>query len=585
MDKLLRFSVPESWLRRDVIAASLSVNLLALALPFVVLQVYDRVIPNASTGTLTILALCLMAVICMDVVLRICRTAILSGTGARFEHRTTIQAMNALLHSEPSALKGYTPNTYMDQFQSVSKLRDFYSGQPAVLIMDIPFVLIFLTLITIMGGMLVLVPIGLLLIMGLRAWALSKSLRNTLDQHSQIDERRYNFLSETLGAVHTVKSLALEKVMSRRYERLQQQSALSVFDVAASHNTALAFTTFMSQLAVVSMVTFGSVFAASNQMTMGALAACTMLTGRVLQPVLRGISFWVSLQGVDQAKEKSEAILSLQSEQSHEAQIQVRPNDPVDGRIEFKRVTVADRNGSGNVLDDISLKVEPGEVIGIRGPNGCGKSVLLGLVNAMVEPSSGEVLIDDKPIEDFDIRALRQQIGYVGDKGKLFDGTILENVAMFREGEPLPRAIEVMGFLGLTEYITRLPNGLETKLSSSSADSLPMGIRQRIVIARALVNAPGVLLFDDANQGLDLQSDSQLLSALMDLKGTRTIFIACNRPSYLRSCDRIFELREGKLTQINKADLPGAAPTKQSTKPKDAPPKQQQLKMQGGKQA
>ncbi len=221
------------------------------------------------------------------------------------------------------------------------------------------------------------------------------------------------------------------------------------------------------------------------------------------------------------------------------------------------------------VLDRITLDIKPGEMIGIVGGTGSGKTSLLRLMNGTLAPTRGSVLVDGRPIHHYVPHLLRHQIAFMPDAGVMFDGTILDNVAMFRSGEPKRRAIEVMRFLGLDDYISGLPRGLDTRLTGTRADRVPGGIKQRLVLARALVDAPEVLLFDNANIGLDSTSDAKLLKTFAQMKGERTIILASQRPSYLRLCDRLFELKGGTLSPW---ELPAWTPPREGDNNPDRHP-------------
>lgn len=534
---------PQAWRRPDVLTASVAINILTLALPFVILQIYDRILPNVAYSTLAFLIVGLVTITLVDVVLKICRAAILSAAGSRFEHQVGVDAFSNVLHADLEAYEKQPAAHYMEGFRALSQVREFHSGQTAELTADLPFAVLFVGLIWIIAGSLVLVPIFVLCLFGLATWFMSRDLKGAMEGRTECDERRSNFLIETLDGIHTVKSMAMERSMLRRYERLESQSAIAVRDLTKVHGQSLSAGYFFSQLAVVSTVVIGATYVVGSNLTMGGLAACTMLTGRSLRPVLRGMSFWNNLQGQQIARGRAEELYNIEQE----TQVETPQRGTIDGTIDLKDITLSYDDDQPPVLDHINLTIKQGELIGIVGETGCGKTSLLRLINGTLSPTEGSIDIDGKPLVSFEPSNLRRQIGYLPDGGALFEGTLLDNVASFRSGEAKSRAIAVMRFLGLDDYITSLPEGLETKISGTHADRVPEGIKQRLVLARALVDAPEILLFDNANNGLDATSDNKLQAAISELKGTRTIVLACRRPSYLKLCDRLYELRDGTL--------------------------------------
>lgn len=543
MNTATKLVPPLAWRRADVLTSSVTINLLTLAMPFVILQVYDRILPNAAWSTLAFLIGGLIAVTVVDVLIKICRAAIFSAAGARFEHQSGLDAFDNMLKADIRHYETHGAGHYIEGFKSLGQVRDFHAGQTAELMADMPFAVLFLLLIWIIGGSLVLVPIMVLALFATLTLYVSRNLKVALEERTANDERRASFLMETLEGIHSVKAMAMEKSMLRRYERLEYKSALAVRDLAQAHGISLAAGYFFSQLAVVSTVVVGAIYVVGSDLTMGGLAACTMLTGRSLRPVLKGMSFWNNYQSQEIARGKAEVLFDIAPEQGIDRPLR----GTIHGSLKLSDVSVVFDGAAEPVLKNISLDIAPGEVIGIVGGTGCGKTSLLRLMNGTLSPSEGSVLIDGQPVHHYAPNLLRQQIAFLPDTGVMFDGTILDNVAMFRDGQPKRRAIEAMRSLGLDDYISSLPQGLDTRLSGTRADRVPGGIKQRLVLARALVDAPEILLFDNANNGLDSTSDARLRKALGEMKGKRTIILASMRPSYLRLCDRIFELKDGTL--------------------------------------
>ncbi|MGB0732843.1 MAG: ATP-binding cassette domain-containing protein [Pontibacterium sp.] len=206
------------------------------------------------------------------------------------------------------------------------------------------------------------------------------------------------------------------------------------------------------------------------------------------------------------------------------------------------------------VLRDINLVIKAGEAIAITGTNGVGKSTFLNLLNGLLEPSSGEVQLDGKPLTDYDAEYLRFHIGYAPQSGVLYEGTILENMTLFRHGEVIDQALMLAKHLGLDGVIARLPEGFDTRVGGATVERLSAAVKQQILMIRALVGNPRVMLLDDTNACFDLKSDAKLLNLLMRVKGQRTLVVVTARPSFMRFCDRAFELQDGRLTELRRAN-------------------------------
>ncbi|OQX43576.1 MAG: hypothetical protein B0D83_01125, partial [Candidatus Sedimenticola endophacoides] len=483
--------------------------------------------------------------------LRILRSVMLAWGGARFEHRESLKALRHILHADTLAFNRDPSGNYLNRMQAVEEVHQFYSGQSMLLMMDFPFILLFLALIWIISGTLILVPLTLLGVFAVASYVMGQQLHRALKARHQTDTNRQNFLTEVLSGIHTVKSMAMEALMQRRYERLQAQSAARVEELAHINSVVQGFGTTFSQLAMVSFVGFGAGLVVDGTLTVGALAAGTMLSGRVLQPGLKAMSLWTQFQGVRLALERCNEIYEMPRELTG----QLSGQKPVEGRIELRNVRFKYPEQERMLLDGISLEIRPGEAIGITGNNGVGKSTLIAILTGFIPPSEGQVLLDDHELGEYDQEYLRRQIGFMPQHGILYEGTILENMTLFREGAVVEHAIELSRELGLDKIIATMPEGLDTLIGGSAVDTLSEGVRQKIVIVRSLVGHPKVVLFDDANASFDIRNDSNLLRMMQKLRGDRSMVIVSHRPSFLRLCDRQFELRHGVLRQTRSHKL------------------------------
>ncbi len=521
--------------------------MLALALPIVILQVYDRIIPNQATETFLFLILGMLGVVVLDTLLRIFRSLILSWDSARFDHRESLKAMNRVLDAENTAFEKESGGYYLDKMQALEQIQEFYSGQSVLLIMDFPFVVLFLVLIWLIAGPLILIPVLLLLIFALVSITTGRHLHQALETRSVMEDRRQNFIIETLTGIHTIKSMAMESLMMRRYEKLQHQSAASIYELSRINSVIQGIGASFSHLAVVSFVGVGSLYVVNGELSVGALAAGTMLSSRVLQPGLRAMGFWSQFQSVRLAIKKVQELFDLPVEQGGK----FHADKGLKGEIELVDVHFNYPQGTSHLLNGVSLKIKSGEAIGISGANGVGKTTLIGLISGFLHPVEGSIKLDGKDILEYDLEYLRSQVGIIPQKGVLFEGTILENMTLYREGEAIDHAIELAQSLGLDEIISRLPDGLDTQVGGSAVDTLSEGVRQNIIMVRSLVGHPSIMLFDDANANFDYKNDQRLLEILEALKGDRTMVIVSHRPSFLRLCDRLFQLRDGRLEETS----------------------------------
>lgn len=542
-----KFKPPTAWRRLDIIFASLLINILALGLPFAILQVYDRIIPKQALETFTFIIIGLIGVIILDTLVKIARSSILSWEGAKYDHDQSMKAVDHILHADTSSFESKPHGYYIDKIHALEKIQDFYSGQSILLMMDFPFVIIFIILIWFIAGPLVLIPICLLGFFGVISIVTGQKLHHALVNRSEMEDRRQNFIIEVLTGIHTVKAMAMEPFMLRRYERLQGQSAESVFQLSRINSIVQGIGATFSQAATISFVGIGSLFVISGDLTIGALAAGSMLSNRVLQPGLRAMSIWTQFQSVRLAHRKVKELFAMPSEISGEIPI----DKNFHGSIELKNLSFQYPSTDKPILKHVSLNIKEGEMIGITGNNGSGKSTIIKLLAGYIHPDEGELTIGNHPISEYNLEQIRTQIGIVPQYGILFEGTILENMTLYREGDAIKQAIELSKVLGLEKIIAQMPHGLNTMVGGSAVDSLSEGVRQKIIMVRSLVGYPKIILFDDANANFDIKNDNRLMKFLAAIRGQRTMVIVSHRPSFLKLCHRVFLIDDCQLVPVD----------------------------------
>ncbi len=531
--------------RGQVVAGSTAINLLSLALPIVILQVYDRVIPNNSGATLTMFVLGLGGVLVIDMLLTLARAYVTGWTGARVQQKLGCIAIEKLFGSDLREFEACPHGVHMQRLRAIDSIKTFFSGQGILLLVDLPFAILFCALIGLIAGKLVLLPIMIICILGFLAGSNGRLLSRALEERATNDDRRNNFMVEVLRNIRSVKVLGMESLMVRRYERLQKQSAECSYLVSSAGSSARGIAQTFSQLITVAVAAYGSTLVIDGVLTIGGLAASTLLASRAAQPMLRALNIWSQFQSANVSRGKVKETLDLPQESDSNAPA----IHTIKGKVELKNVSFAYREADAPLLHDINLRLEPGETIGIAGANGSGKTTLLGSIMGLLVPTEGQVVIDDVDVGSRDVRSLRSQVCYLPQKEPLFEGTILENLTMFRGEKYVERAMEMSDRLGLHKVIGRMVDGYETKVEHGANSGLPSGIRQRIALVRALtlIEEPKLLLFDEANVHLDRESDALLREVLEQYRGKCSMAVVSHRPSYLGMADRLYILRDGTV--------------------------------------
>jgi ATP-binding cassette, subfamily C, bacterial LapB len=530
-----------------ILIGSVAINFFSLATPLALLQVYDRIIPNQAVETLTIIVMGLIGIMCVDAVFRYARSCLVIWYAAQLDHALSVTLVDRFLETPSLEFEKETPGGYMDKLGAIETIRDFEGGQSRLLMLDLPFVSAFLALIWIIGGSLVLVPIALFGVLVVVTAISGSALRKVLSDRWEYDDRRYSFIVETLSGIPAIKSMAMEPQIQRRYERLLRTGASATYRTIELGGIAQSFGAVFAGVTMVAVVSVGALLVIDGALSMGSLAACTLLSGRTIQPLLKGLSLWTQLQSVDVAREKAASLLDLPGGQPRVNEDSI---PSLVGLVELRDMSFRFNADQQDVVKKVSTKIQPGEMISVTGGDNSGKSTFIRLISGELAPTNGKVMIDGMEATGPHHHALSKWIAYIPPHPVVFHGTILDNLAMFQKGDAIDNARLAARAIGLEDEIHHLPEGYDTQVNQGIAEQLPMGFLQRMTIARALAMKPQVLLFDEANNTLDAKGDQKLIKALQVLKGGPTIIAVTHRPSLMRITDRQFEMTNGVLTEL-----------------------------------
>lgn len=537
--------VVEPWKRWDIILASVVMNTLSLVLPLSILQFYDRVIPNHSYSTLFMFAMAILLAIVMESILMFARSTVLTWVGIQYENKMSIEALDHLLHARLTESNRMGVGEHIHNVESMSTLREFKAGQGFISLIDLPFLFLYFGLIYYFVHELVMIPIVVTVVFVLMALMVGRKLRHVLDERHDVDDRRYNFMIEIFSNHHTLKAMGLEEVILRRFERISKQSSEIEYRVNHYSHEAREVGALFSYVMFVSLVAFAASQVITYTISVGAMAACIVLSNRIIQPVQAILGLWARYQYFQIARKRLADIQSLATEKNANALVDA----DIEGALTIQDMTFQYDESHAPILKNVHLDIKPGQLITIRGNNGAGKSTLMRLIMGHLHPTSGQILIDGHPHSDYPIQLLRRNMIYLEPQGVLFQGTIMQNITLFRAGPVVDVAKHAARQLGLDQWVSQLPQGYETQIGDNLFSLLPAGIQQRICLARALVIHPKILILDEANTALDLKGDEDLKNTLLKLKGHMTILVVTHRPSLDFVADACYEVLEGHLTK------------------------------------
>lgn len=551
----------------DIAVASLFINVLALAMPLALMRLLDHVIPGRDATAAFWIAVGVGSALVLDAMLRIGRAYVGGWMGAHFEHVTGCGAIERLLGAAITDFEKRGAGAYLERLNALKPLRQLYSGRAVGAVADLPFALLFLGVIAYLAGALVLVPVALIALFCLAALALGR-LRSAIAEGMLADDRRFGFIIEVLGGIQTVKGIGMEEQMLRRYERLQETSADAGHRLAVQRGRGLGLGALLSQLVLIGVAGVGAFSVLDGGLSVGGLAAAIMLAGRAAQPFEDIAGLWPRFKTAGIARERLRQIFDMPVD---------KPTGylelpPIKGALDLDGVSFNYGKGKDGedlppIFNNIDLHLKPGQTAGIIGRSASGKSTLLYLMMGVLTPTAGVARIDGYDLRECDPAQIRRQVAYLPQQAEVFNGTVLDNITMFRP-DRADDGRAMAAVLGLDDVFNQLPQGYETRIGEGAEDKLPRGTRQRIAIARALIDHPRVLLFDEANAFIDGPADQRLMEVLMRLRGRVTLVMVTQRPSMLRLSDRIFEIKD---TGLFEHKLPGEGAAKKPARAAPGP--------------
>jgi ATP-binding cassette subfamily C protein LapB len=540
---LLRPLVTPLWPAfREVIVLSTFVNLLALGVPVFVMQVYDRVVFHAGLATLQGLVIGIVIVLAFDWILRQARARILQRIALRVDVAVGRKLFEKLLTLPLATLEGRSAAHWQSLFRDVDVVRNTLSGGPALMLCDVPFATFFVILALILAPPIGWVLLAALPLFALLAWRSAAAMISSGQVERDSGLARDRLIGELITGRATVKSLALDDwirpMWEERHAECIERAILRGAHADGYGNVAITLT----MATTVAMTAVGAAAIIDQQMSIGALIAASMLSGRVFAVLNQVVASWRVCAAFFQSLTRLGELTALPGERAAGAIELPRPK----GTITLEEVRFAYTEGGSPVIDGVSLTVQPGGVVALIGANGSGKSTLIKLALGLYRPISGRVLLDGADISQFTRRELARWMGYVPQEYVLFAGSIRDNIAHRRPDASDEDIIRASFLAGVHPVIVNLPDGYATDIGEAGR-RLSAGQRQRIAIARALLGDPPVLLLDEPTTGLDTDSTLDLRATLAKLATDRTVVIATHSPQMFPVCRTIVEMERGRI--------------------------------------
>jgi len=530
----------------EVLLASFFLQIFALLTPLFFQVVIDKVLVHRSLTTLEVVAVAIVGFAVAETLLGIMRTYLFAHTTNRVDVELGARLFRHLMALPLSYFQSRRVGDSVARVRELENIRVFLTSSALTLVLDLFFTVVFVGVMFFYSPLLSWIVIAAFPFYIAISIAAAPLFKRRLDEKFRRGAENQAFLVENVSGIETVKAMAAEPQMQRRWEDQLASYVSASFRVLSLGNTTSEFVQLIAKLVNAAVLFFGARLAIEGSLTIGELVAFTMIAGRVSAPVLRLAQIWQDFHQTRLSVDRLGDILNTPTEPTYAPGRAALP--ALQGNIVFDHVSFRYRPDGQRVLHDVSFTLAAGEVVGIVGLSGSGKSTIAKLIQRLYVPESGRVVIDGMDLAMADPAWLRRQIGVVLQENVLFNATIRDNIAFADPAMALARVVAAAKLAGAHDFILRLPEGYDTVVGERGA-TLSGGQRQRVAIARALVGDPRILIFDEATSALDYESERIVQENMRQIAHARTVVIIAHRLSTLRIADRVITIDEGRLVE------------------------------------
>ena len=530
----------------EVLMASLFLQLFALLTPLFTQVVIDKVLVHKGFTTLHVVAIGMIVLAVFEAMLGGLRTYLLSHTTNRIDVTLGAQLFRHILTLPLSYFEARRVGDTVARVRELEQIRQFLTSHSVTVLLDVVFTAVFLTVMWFYSSTLTLIVLASLPIYALLSVAITPAIRTRLHDKFNRGAENQAFLVEAVSGVQTVKALAVEPPLLRKWEEQLAGYVRASFRATSLITIAGHSATCVQKVTTVAVLWVGAYRVIDGDLSIGQLIAFNMLSAQVTGPLLRLVNLWQEFQQVGISVQRLGDVLNTQPEPSYSPNRATLPH--VKGQVRFEDVLFRYRPDGPEILRKVSFAVEPGQIVGIVGRSGSGKSTIAKLMQRLYVPERGRIVIDGVDVMQVDPAWLRRQVGVVLQENFLFNASVRNNIALTDPGLAMERVIQSAQLAGAHEFIMELADGYDTVIGEHGC-TLSGGQRQRIAIARALVANPRILIFDEATSALDYESEAVIQQNLAQISQGRTVFMIAHRLSTVRQAHRIYVIDKGKIIE------------------------------------
>ncbi len=530
----------------EVLTAAFVLQILGIFAPILTQVVIDKALSHHSVSTLDVIVFGLVIIALFEAFMGIARNYIFTHTTSRID---TILSSRLFRHLFALPLRYFETRRVGDttaRVMELEKIRAFLTGTPMTTLIDVSFMFVYIIVMFVYSPTMTWVVLGSLPFFALLAGVITPLLRKRVDEKFNTGAESQAYLVESITGAQTIKSFALEPQLQKNWEGRLSNYVRAGYKMSILSGNAGALAQLIQKIADIAILWFGAHLVMSGDLTIGALIAFRMLSGRVSGPVLRLVQSWQDFQQTGISIKRLGDIFNSKTEPTMDPTKSRLPN--IKGDIRFEKVRFRYSPESAEVIRDMSFGVRPGTIVGVVGRSGSGKSTISKLVQRLYVPEAGKILIDGVDTAMTDPAWLRRQVGVVLQENFLFNTSIRENIAVHKPTASMDEIVSVAKTAGAHEFILELPEGYDTVVGENG-EGLSGGQKQRVAIARALLHNPKILIFDEATSALDYESENIIQKNLRKITAGRTVIIIAHRLSTLKDVDKIMAIDRGQLVE------------------------------------
>lgn len=532
----------------QVLVAIFTIQCLGILTPIMTQVVIDKVLVHNSMSTLCALGIGIAIVYIYELILGIAKNYVFTHTTNRIDVILNYRLFKHLFALPFKYFESRRVGETVARVRELDSIRNFLTGTPLSTVIDLLFIIIYIVILFLYSVPLTLVVMASLPVFAVLSAIITPMFKKRLDEKFNAGAESQSFLVESINGVQTIKAFALENSFEDKWGDIQAEYVKASYRTSMVSANSNSIAQFIQKIFELLILVFGAVLVMNGDFTVGALVAFRMLSGRVTGPVLRLVQLWQEYQQTSLSVKRIGDIFNSPVEAVSDTNISNLPK--IKGKINFDKVTFRYKLDLPEVIKDMTFSINEGEIIGIVGRSGSGKSTVSKLIQRLYIPESGKISIDDIDISLVNPVWLRTQIGVVLQENYMFSGTVSENIAIHMPNATAEQIIEAAVTAGAHDFITALPNGYDTIIGDKGI-GLSGGQKQRIAIARAIISNPRILIFDEATSALDYESESIIQKNLNNICKGRTVLIIAHRLSTLKNADKIMVIENGKLAEYD----------------------------------